>query len=67
MIFLFQFLPLLLPLNQTFPCHNGSGPISIHDTSRILDVEIEEGGPPSPSKEMRLSRIHTLINQICPT
>ncbi|KAL2244157.1 UNVERIFIED_CONTAM: Photosystem I chlorophyll a apoprotein A2 [Sesamum indicum] len=39
MIFLF-ILPLLLPLNQTFPCHNGSGPISIHDTSRILDVEI---------------------------
>lgn len=45
MIFLFQFFPLLLPLNQTFLCHNGLGPISIHDTSRILDVEIEEGGP----------------------
>lgn len=44
MIFLFQFLPLLLPLNQTFLCHNGSGPISIHATSRILDVEIEEDG-----------------------
>lgn len=51
MIFLFQFLPLLLPLNQTFPCHNGSVPISINDTSRILDVEIKEGIAPSLSKD----------------
>ena len=57
MIFLFQFFPLLLPLNQTFSCHNGSIPISFNDTSRILDVEIEEGSPPSPPKEMILSRI----------
>lgn len=42
MIFLFQFLPLLLPLNQTFPCHKIELPISIADTSRILDVEIEK-------------------------
>lgn len=41
MIFLFQFLPLLLPMNQTFLCHNGSVPIIINDTGRILDVEIE--------------------------
>jgi hypothetical protein len=44
MIFLFQSLPFLLPLNQTFPCHNGLVPLSIADTSRILDVEIEDGG-----------------------
>jgi hypothetical protein len=44
MIFLFQFLLLSLPLNQTFPCHKGSVPIIINDTGRILDVEIEEGG-----------------------
>lgn len=47
MIFLFQFFPFLLPLNQTFACHNILVPISIDDTSRILDVEIEEGGPSS--------------------
>ena len=46
MIFLFQLLPLLLPMNQTFLCHNGSVPIIINDTSRILDVEIEGGIPP---------------------
>ncbi|KAK7326854.1 hypothetical protein VNO80_32180 [Phaseolus coccineus] len=39
MIFLFQFLSLLLPLNHTFPCHNnGEFAISINDRSRILDV-----------------------------
>ncbi|KAG4402206.1 hypothetical protein GLYMA_02G146851v4 [Glycine max] len=38
MIFLFQFLSLLLHLNYTFPCHGGSFPISINDRSRILDV-----------------------------
>lgn len=48
MIFLFQFLPLLLPLNQTFSCHNGSIPISFNDTSRILDVEIYEGRRQAP-------------------
>ena len=47
MIFLFQFVPFLFPLNQTLPCHSGSVPIIINDTSRILDVEIEEGGPSS--------------------
>lgn len=39
MIFLFQFLPLILPLNQTFSCH--TVPISmIH---RDVEIEIEEG------------------------
>lgn len=62
---MFQFLLLLLPLNQTFPCHNGSVPIIINDTSRILDVEIEEDRPPSPSKAMRLSRIqHIKKNEL---
>ena len=46
MIFLFQFLPLLLPMNHTFLCQNGSVPIIINDTSRILDVEIEGGIAP---------------------
>lgn len=42
MIFFFQFLPLLLPINQTFLCHNASVPLIINDndTNRILDVEI---------------------------
>lgn len=42
MIFFFQFLPLLLPINQTFLCHNASVPVIINDndTNRILDVEI---------------------------
>lgn len=60
MIFLFQFLPLLFPLNQTFTCHKASVPISINDTSRILDVKIEKGGHPSTSKEMRFSRIQPI-------
>lgn len=46
MIFLFQFLPLFLPLNQTFTCHKGSVPIRINDTSQILDVKIEKKGTP---------------------
>jgi len=44
MIFLFQFLPLLFPLNQTFTCHKGSVPININDTSRILDVKVYKKG-----------------------
>jgi len=44
MIFFFQFLPFLLPLNQTFFCHNGSVPFSINDTSRILDVKVYKKG-----------------------
>lgn len=47
MIFLFQFLPLLLPLNQTFSCHNVQflllSVIIINNTVRILDVKIQEG------------------------
>ena len=67
MIFLFQFLPLFLPLNQTFTCHNGSVPISIHDTSRILDVEIEEGGPSFHRKNEIIAYItHSKISQIAP-
>lgn len=62
MIFLFQFLPLLLPLNQTFTCHKGSVPISINDTRRILDVKIEKREHPSTSKEMRLSPIQHIKN-----
>jgi hypothetical protein len=63
MIFLFQFLPLSLPLNQTFSCHNGSVPIIINDTGRILDVEIEEGGPPSPPNQIRLSLIQHIYKK----
>jgi hypothetical protein len=31
MIFFFQFLPLLLPINQTFLCHNASVPVIINE------------------------------------
>lgn len=55
MIFLFQFLPLLLPLNRTFTCHKIALPISIAGISRILDVEIEYRKSPSPPKEMIFS------------
>ena len=66
MIFLFQFLPLLLPMNQTFPCHTGSVPIIINDTSRILDVEIYKITFSIERNDILADTAHKRINQICP-
>ena len=64
MIFLFQPLPFLLPLNQTFPCHKGSVPIIINDTSQVRDVKDvnKKGDPPSPLNQMRFRRYSILNN-----
>jgi hypothetical protein len=59
--------PLLLPLNQTFLCYNGSLPIPCHDTSRILDLKIEEGEPPLHRKNEILADTTHLINQFSPS